>query len=87
MRRNRLILTIASYISVIFTPFYLPLMGLLALFVFSYLSMLSWGYKLHILLSVWIFTCLLPTTLIRLYSQYQGWSLLKLVQRAARMVP
>ena len=87
MRQNRLILTIASYISVIFTPFYLPLMGLLALFVFSYLSMLSWGYKLHILLSVWIFTCLLPTTLIRLYSQYQGWSLLKLVQREARMVP
>lgn len=87
MRRNRFILTVASYISVIFTPFYLPLMGLLALFLFSYLSMLSWGYKLHILLSVWIFTCLLPTTLIRLYSQYQGWSLLKLVQREARMVP
>lgn len=87
MRRNRLILTMANYISIVFTPFYLPLMGLLALFLFTYLSMLHWGYKVHLLLLVWLFTCLLPTTLIRLYRHYQGWPLFKLMQREARYVP
>ncbi len=87
MRRNRLILVMASYISIVFTPFYLPLMGLLALFLFTYLSMFHWGYKLHILLLVWAFTCLLPTTLIRLYRHYKGWSLLRLLRREERMVP
>ncbi len=87
MRRNRLILVVASYISLVFTPFYLPLMGLLALFSFTYLSMLHWGYKFHMLLMVWVFTCLLPTTLIRLYRHYQGWHVLKLVQREARYIP
>ncbi len=87
MQRERLILIVARYISLVFTPFYLPLMGLIAMFTFSYLSMLHWGYKLHMLLFVWLFTCLLPTMLIRLYRHYQGWSLLKLLSREGRMVP
>lgn len=87
MRRNRLILVMASYISLVFTPFYLPLMGLLALFFFTYLSMFHWGYKLHILMLVWLFTCMLPTTLIRLYRHYKGWPLLRLMRREERMVP
>ena len=63
---RKLILS-ARVISAIFTPFYLPLLGLLALFVFSYLSLLPWVYKLTVLGIVFFFTVLLPTTLIRIY--------------------
>ena len=65
-------------ISMIFTPFYLPMVGLVALFVFSYLSMLPWQYKLSILLVVYVFTIFLPTYLIHLYRKYQGWSHIEL---------
>ncbi len=87
MLRDRLILVIARYVSIVFTPFYLPLMGLAALFTFSYLSLFHWLYKLHVLILVWLFTCMLPTTLIRLYRHYQGMSLFNLIRREARYVP
>lgn len=86
-REIRTLLILARYISLIFTPFYLPLMGLMALFIFSYLSMLPLLYKGMVLLIVYIFTVLLPTTLIHLYRHYQGWSLLKLFSREGRMIP
>lgn len=85
--RSRAILIVARYISICFTPFYLPIMGLMALFLFSYLSMLPWMYKGMVLLLVWFFTCLLPTALIRLYRHYQGWSLLRMLRREERAVP
>ena len=48
----------------LFTPFYLPLVGLMALFAFSYLGLMPWGYKLQVLTMVYLFTILLPTILI-----------------------
>lgn len=86
-RQRRMILLMARYISIIFTPFYLPLMGLIALFLFSYLRMMPWPYKIFMLLTVYGFTILLPTTLIHVYRRYQGWSLLKLFSREGRMIP
>ena len=61
--------------SMVFTPFYLPIIGLIVLFVFSYLSMFSWNYKIQVLLLTYLFTILLPTLLIHLYRRYQGWNL------------
>ena len=84
---NRIILIMARTISVVFTPFYLPLVALIVLFMVSYLSMLPLVYKGLVLLIVWLFTCLIPTTLIHLYRRYQGWSLLKLLSREGRIVP
>src|SRR3712207_9123125 len=77
----------ARAVSKVFSPFYLPLVGLVALFVFSYLSMLPVFYKLTVLLLVYVFTALLPTLLIRLYRNSQGWSLIELGSRERRMVP
>lgn len=74
-------------LSVVFTPFYLPLVGMMALFIFSYLSLLSWSYKFSVLFMVYIFTILVPTMLIHLYRKYQGWSVLRLLSREGRMVP
>lgn len=82
-----MILVLSRYISLLFTPFYLPVMGLIAMFTFSYLSLLPTMYKLMVLLMVYCSTVLLPTTLIRLYRHYQGWSLVRLVSREGRVVP
>ena len=77
----------ARAISMVFTPFYLPIVGLVALFTFSYMSIFPWVYKLQVLIMVYLFTILLPTVLIHLYRRYQGWSLIELGRRERRMVP
>ena len=46
--------------SMVFTPFYLPIVGLVVLFAFSYLSMFSWPYKIQVLLLTYLFTILPP---------------------------
>ena len=74
-------------LSVLFTPFYLPILGLLILFIFSYLSLLPWTYKLFLLLMFYLFTVFLPTALIRFYRRYQGWTLIELGSRERRAIP
>lgn len=71
----------------VFTPFYLPLVGMLALFVFSYLSMLPWQYKLQVVAITYLFTVLLPTMSIHWYHRYNGWTLWHLREKNKRMVP
>lgn len=73
--------------SMVFTPFYLPLAGLLALFLFSYMSLMPLAYKLTVLLMVYLFTILLPTLLIHTYRNYQGWSRWQLGRKERRLVP
>ena len=77
----------ARIISMLFTPFYLPMVGLIALFLFSYLSIFPLFYKLEVLIMVYLFTILLPTVMIHLYRRYQGWNLIELGHRERRMVP
>lgn len=85
--REKTIILTARVISMLFTPFYLPLVGLMALFLFSYLGLMPWGYKLQVLTLVYLFTILLPTVLIHLYRRYQGWTLIQLGNKERRMVP
>ena len=73
--------------SMVFTPFYLPIVGLLSLFFLSYLSLMPTAYKLQVLTLVYFFTILLPTVLIHLYRKYQGWNLIELGHKERRMVP
>ena len=87
MTREKQIILGARVLSMVFTPFYLPLVGLLALFVFSYLSLYPWLFKLKVIALVYLFTILLPTLLIRLYRRYNGWTLIELGQKERRMVP
>lgn len=77
----------ARVLSMMFTPFYLPIVGLVVLFFFSYLSIFPWSYKLNVLLMTYLFTILMPTVLIHLYRRYQGWNLIELGRRERRMVP
>ncbi|MGP1350649.1 MAG: phosphatase PAP2 family protein [Hoylesella marshii] len=81
------IMMAARAMSIVSTPFYLPVIGLAALFSFSYLTLLPWSYKLLVVAMVYLFTVLLPTLLIHLYRKYQGWSLLDIGAKERRMVP
>ena len=85
--REKAIILTARVISMLFTPFYLPMIGLIVLFTFSYLNMFPWAYKLQVLTMVYLFTILLPTFMIHLYRRYQGWNLIELGHRERRMVP
>ena len=87
MKREKQFILAARIVSMVFTPFYLPFMGMVILFVFSYLSMFPWAYKLQVLTMVYLFTILLPTLMIHLYRRYQGWNLIELGHRERRMVP
>ncbi len=87
MKEKNIILA-ARTISIVFTPFYLPMLGLVALFMLSYLNRLvPWYYKLTVIMMVYLFTVLLPTLLIHLYRKYQGWTLHELGMKERRMVP
>ena len=85
--KEKSIIMIARVISMVFTPFYLPLVGLISLFLFSYLRLLDWSYKFKVLALVYAFTILLPTFLIHIYRRYQRWTLIELGAKERRMVP
>lgn len=85
--RERDIIFAARVISAIFHPFYLATVGLIFLFIFSYMSVLPIGYKLSVLGIVYLCTVLLPAWLIHFYRKYQGWSLLELGYKERRMIP
>ena len=87
MTREKSIIYTARIISMLFTPFYLPLVGLAALFFLSYLQLLPLSYRLQVLVEVYFFTILLPTFLIHLYRNYHGWTLIELGHRERRMMP
>ncbi len=87
MSREKNIILTARVVSMVFTPFYLPIVGLMALFFLSYLSLMPTAYKLQVLTLVYLFTILLPTVLIHLYRKYQGWNLIELGHKERRMVP
>lgn len=86
MKEKNIILA-ARIMSMIFTPFYLPLVGLVALFLFSYMSLLPLAYKLPMLLTVYISTILMPSLLIHLYRRFQGWISKELGRKERRVVP
>ena len=87
MTREKQIIIAARVVSMVFTPFYLPILGLAALFFLSYLNQYLLGYKFLVLTVVYFFTILLPTFLIHLYRRYQGWSLIELGIKERRVVP
>ena len=85
MTREKGFIIAAKIISMIFTPFYLPLIGIALLFSLSYMSMLPMGYKLLVVTIVYLLTILCPTFLIHLYRRYHGWTLLQLGHKRRRL--
>lgn len=86
MKEKNIIFT-ARIMSMIFTPFYLPIVGLIALFIFSYMSLLPMMYKLVMLAMVYLLTVVAPSLLIHLYRLCQGWTSHELGRKERRLVP
>lgn len=86
MKEKNIIFT-ARIMSMIFIPFYLPIVGLIALFIFSYMSLLPMIYKLVMLAMVYLLTVVAPSLLIHLYRLCQGWTSHELGRKERRLVP
>lgn len=85
--KNKVIIFAARLLSNLFRPFYMPLLGFLVLFAFTYLRLLPGVYKLTVLLMVYCFTILLPQLTIWFYRKMNGWKKHQLRHRENRMVP
>lgn len=86
MSEKKIILA-SRIVSMITTPFYLPVLGLIFMFMFSYLSVFPAMYKLFMVLIFYLFTVLLPTYLIHVYQKYEGLTPKQLGVRERRMIP
>ena len=53
---NKIIILTAQAISVLFSPFYFPVVAFVALFLFSYLNVLPLTFKVLFVAAVWLFT-------------------------------
>lgn len=84
---NRYIVLSAQIISTLFTPFYMPTVAFVIILMFSYLKQLSFAQKCYMVFMVYLFTMLLPRTIIYFYRKHNGWSLKQLSARTRRYVP
>jgi len=83
----KVVLYIARAISAAFRPFYLPLLGVAALFLFSILNVWPLVARIRVLLLIWISTVLLPQFLISIYHKTHGLKFLPFVGKEHRIVP
>ncbi|MBQ0164718.1 MAG: hypothetical protein MJZ43_02355 [Bacteroidaceae bacterium] len=84
---NKYIIMAAQAVSLLFTPWYLALLGFVLLLIFSYLNMLPWQLKLMMGLMVYLFTVLLPYWSIYIYRRANGLTSRQMGQRERRLVP
>ena len=84
---NKVIIITAQVISLVFAPFYLPVVAFLVLFFYSYMSYMPWTYNVQIIFMVYCFTVILPRFGIYLYRKINGWTSHQLGKRERRMVP
>ena len=84
---DMVMLRVARIISMVFTPFSIPFLSFLVLFLFSYLHMLPTIYKVYVLGIVYCFTILMPTVSIFLFRKINGIARHELEQRKKRYIP
>lgn len=77
----------ARFFSALFRPYYLPIVGFVALFWFTYLSLLPFYFKMIVLSMIYVFTILLPRLCIYIYRKVNGWAPHQLRLRENRAVP
>ena len=84
---DRSLIRTARVISAILTPFSIPFLAFLFLFLFSYLRIMPIQYKLIVLGVVYCFTILMPTLTIFLFRKINGFSPEDLGERKRRFMP
>ena len=84
---DKTILRVARVTSIVFTPFSIPFLAFLVLFLFSYLRIMPILYKGIVLGIVYCFTILTPTITIFLFRKINGFARQELSERKKRYVP
>ena len=84
---DKTMLRVARITSIVFTPFSIPFLAFLVLFLFSYLRIMPILYKGIVLGIVYCFTILTPTITILLFRQINGFARQELSERKKRYVP
>jgi membrane-associated phospholipid phosphatase len=85
--KNKLLIRIAKVMSTLFMPLYAPMWVFIGLFLFTYLRLLPWGYKIFIISIVYAFTVFMPTVGITLFRLFKKWTHLELSHREHRHMP
>ena len=84
---DKTMLRVARITSIVFTPFSIPFLAFLVLFLFSYLRIMPILYKGIVLGLVYCFTILTPTITIFLFRKINGFARQELSERKKRYVP
>lgn len=84
---DRTLIGIARFISTVFTPFTIPTVVFLVLFMFSYLRIMPAQYKLIVLGLVFCFTIVMPVLTIYLFRKIHGLEPKELGDRRKRYMP
>lgn len=84
---DKSLIKIARLVSALFTPFSIPFLAFLALFLFSYLSIMPIQYKLIVLGIVYCFTIMMPVLTIFIFRKINGFSAQELSERKKRYTP
>lgn len=84
---DRTMIRTAKVISGILTPFSIPFLAFLVLFLFSYLRIMPLKYKLIVLGIVYCFTIMMPTITIFLFRKINGFARHEMSERKKRYVP
>ena len=84
---DKTMLRVARITSIAFTPFSIPFLAFLVLFLFSYLRIMPILYKGIVLGIVYCFTILTPTITIFLFRKINGFARQELSERKKRYVP
>lgn len=85
--RSHIVLLTAHIVSLIYSPFYLPVVAFIVLFLFSYLNLLPVFTKLRLIFYVYLLTVLAPRYTIGVYRKMKGWTRHQLGRRERRLVP
>lgn len=84
---DKTLIRISRLVSALFTPFSIPFLAFLALFLFSYLSIMPIQYKLIVLGIVYCFTIMMPVLTIFIFKKINGFSAQELSERKKRYTP
>ena len=84
---DKTLIRIARMVSALFTPFSIPFLAFLVLFLFSYLSIMPIQYKLIVLGIVYCFTIMIPVLTIFIFKKINGFSAQELGERKKRYTP
>lgn len=85
--KEKALKTASHILSAVFTPFIMPTLSFLLLYLFTYLALMPLVYKGIVLGAVYLFTVCVPLLLIYLYQRFFGKGMQELRERKKRFAP